>query len=151
MKYILPIVLTSFACGAHVHDDWTTIHQVHPDTHEIVHLASSHSNNRDAMLTIQCDRRLTLYELGTNLKGVRIENVEYSLDYGEYVDVKSYTEMLGYRSVFVHTITERSYSQIIARDILSFKVTSVEGETEIYTFSLNGVDEAYHTLMDLCE
>jgi len=152
MKKILAILLlmTSTSSAAHIHEDWATVHRIHPETHETIHTASTNSIDHRAILTIDCDSNMSLYELQASLKGNGVTSLYYSIDYSKFKPVNDFYEKRGYRSTFVHNVKDEDYGDLSELRTLAVRVES-DYSIEMYSFSLKGLDEAYSTLMELCE
>ncbi len=146
----LALLFACISANAHIHGDWATVHQVDFDTHDIVHTASAHSQNRLAGLVINCDRTIALYEYKTYLRDIDITRVRYSIDGSDYNDVQNHYVKQGYRSMHVDDISNDVYDQLARGEHITFLIKSENGERDVYTFGLNGMNEAFDTLMELC-
>lgn len=144
-------LLISFASVAHVHDDWVIVHRVDSTTHELIHTATTHSKDYLSILTIDCDNTLTMHEFKTYIDDQRTSTLRYAIDDQSYKDVINYDESLGYRSLNVHDISPDAYQRISQGNILNLLVISDNGERDVYEFSLNGMNESYKSMQELCK
>ncbi|ALP47125.1 hypothetical protein phiGrn1_0271 [Vibrio phage phi-Grn1] len=152
MKFaLLSLAIMPLIANAHVHDDWMTVHRVDVRTHEAIHTASTNSVNRLAVLTIDCDKAITLYETRAYLTAAKPDEIWYSLDGNPYVRVESnqlqqqssVTTYLGNSDDVIDTLK--------TGNMLEYVVNNGHGVSYSYHFSLHGMNDAYDALGELCK
>lgn len=148
---LLTVALLPQIANAHVHDDWMTVHRVDVRTHELIHTASTTSTNHLAVLTIDCDKSVTLYEARDYLIASNPDDVWYSIDGNPYVRIKN--DQLNHQAsvtTFVGSI--KAIETLKTGNELEYVVNNnVRGVKYSYHFSLNGMNDAYEALGELCK
>lgn len=142
---LMPIVVS-----AHVHEDWMTVHRVDVSTHELIHTASTNSLNRFAILTVNCDKVITLYETRDYLNAANPEEVWYSLDGKPYVRIDA-NQLNQQASVTTYVGDREALLKLKTGNKLEYVIDNGRGVSYSYHFSLNGMNEAYEALGELCK
>ncbi|CAM0053654.1 hypothetical protein VPHF86_0185 [Vibrio phage F86] len=150
MRYVtlMLIFMCAFA-NAHVHDDWATIHRVGLSDHDIIHVASVMSTNRQATLTVDCTDNMTFHEFR------RYDNEHESLLYVAFDSddrylATDYHESFGHRTKNLDSMSVESRQSFDTRTSITFEVQRSDSTLGIYVFSLRGFTEAHEQLMELC-
>ncbi|AGN30207.1 hypothetical protein VPFG_00207 [Vibrio phage nt-1] len=137
--------------NAHIHQDWMTVHRVDVRTHEIIHTASTNSLNRLAVLTIDCGKSITLFETRKYANSPINGEVWYSLDEKPLVYV---SKDLIHRDANVTTYVgnvDDAINNLKNASTLKYVLSTGDGVSYSYNFSLEGIYEAYSALGELCE
>ncbi len=145
------VALMPLFANAHIHDDWVTVHRVDVRTHELIHTASTSSTNHLAVLTIDCNKSVTLYETRDYLTAASPDDVWYSIDGKPYTRISN--EQLQHQaSVTTFVGNVKAIDTLKSGNKLEYVVENrVQGVKYSYHFSLKGMSQAYEALGELCK
>lgn len=143
------LLLIPLTVESNVHDDWATVHLIDATTGHLVHTASTYSTDASAVLTVDCDKNITLYESKRPLGSADSDDVWYSTDGSPYKNVKP---DLVVENEVVTTYVGRSdaIERLRRSKVVDYIVNDSHGRTYEYTFSMIGAESAYKEMSRLC-
>ncbi|AUR85901.1 hypothetical protein NVP1081O_166 [Vibrio phage 1.081.O._10N.286.52.C2] len=147
----LALLICSATATAHLHEDWATVHRVNAKTHELIHTASTSSSNRLAVLTLSCDKTLTMHETRTHSQTQQVETFWYSVDGEFYKKIPNEKTLNEYSTIRIQSNSDKVVANLEDGRDLRVLVRGLNDGEHSYTFSLRGMNDAYHTLGLLCK